>query len=284
MVPGHTTRASADSPFVRRILVAVLAVAAVVALACRDPHLDELHPEPTPSTAPSPSPSAAPSSSPSSSAARSPSAALPDVDAGTVFVERYANEDAYFVRGSRATSQAILFGGQCAQSQFYVEAIKAAAARHTQLVALQGDAPCVGAFRGWSFDLPALSRRIERTFDALGLGAPHDVILIGYSQGALVAERLAIREPTKFTRLVLMASPSPLVPEHFSKASAVVTMAGTLDRQDLMARGATALARAGIRARYVPLPGAAHGYMGTDPEGTFEDVFTWLEEPTDAGR
>ena len=51
-----------------------------------------------------------------------------------------------------------------------------------------------------------------------------------------------------------------------------------------MSRGAAAVARAGIRARYVALPGAAHGYMGTDPEGTFEDVFTWLEEHGDAGR
>jgi hypothetical protein len=58
-------------------------------------------------------------------------------------------------------------------------------------------------------------------------------------------------------------------------------MAGTLDRQDLMQRGAGALARAGIRARYFPLPGAAHGYMGTDPEGTFEGVFRWLEESTE---
>ena len=74
------------------------------------------------------------------------------------------------------------------------------------------------------------------------------------------------------------------MPEHFAKVSCVVTMAGTLDRQDLMSRGASALARAGIRARYVPLPGAAHGYMDTDPEGTFEDVFTWREEQGDAGR
>ncbi len=278
----HTTRASADRPCVKRIFLVTLAGAAIIVLARRGLHTGELRAEPA--SLATPSPSAAPTLAAPLSSAAAPPAARPGVNAAAAFVEHFVDEDAYIVRGSRAKSQAIFFGGQCAQSQFYIEAIKVAAARHTQLVALQGDAACNGAFRGWSFDLPALSRRIDRTFAALGLGAPHDVLLIGYSQGALVAERLASREPTKFTRLVLMASPKPLVPEHFAKASAVVTMAGTLDRQDLMSRGAVALVRAGIRARYIPLPGAAHGYVGTDPEGTFEDVFTWLEEPGDAGR
>ena len=199
------------------------------------------------------------------------------IDPKGIFVERYAEEDAYVVRGSRAAAQAILFGGQCAQPQGYIDAIKIAAVRRMTLIALQGDKPCNGAFRGWSFDLPALSRRIDRTFLGLGLGEPRDVMLIGYSQGALVAERLAALEPTKFTRFILMASPRALPPEHFAKATAVVTMAGTLDRQDLMQKNADTLARAGVRARYFPLPGAAHGYMGTDPEGTFESVFTWFE-------
>jgi predicted esterase len=198
-----------------------------------------------------------------------------------VTLEHYAPEDAYVVRGSRATAQALLFGGQCAQSQFYADAIKLSAARHVQLVTLQGDAPCNGAFRGWRFDLDALSARIDRSFAALGLGEPRDVLLIGYSQGALVAARLAAREPEKFTRLVLMASPKPLEAPQFTKAQAVATMAGTLDRQDLMQRGAGVLSRAGVRARYFPLPGAAHGYMGTDPDGTFEGVFRWLEASTE---
>jgi pimeloyl-ACP methyl ester carboxylesterase len=114
----------------------------------------------------------------------------------------------------------------------------------------------------------------------LGLGEPRDVLLIGYSQGASVAELLAAREPEKFTRIVLIAKPSKPDPWHFKKARAVATMAGTLDAQQAMIQGSRALAAAGVRARYFPLPGAAHGYMGDDPEGTFENVFAWLyEEP-----
>ena len=234
---------------------------AFVLFGCSAPQPEPLHSEPPRpvSTAAAEAPSARPE-------AIEPPAQRP-LDPSAVRLEHYVAEDAYVVRGSRAKAQALLFGGQCAQSQFYADAIKLSAARHTQLVALQGDAPCNGAFRGWKFNLDALSARIDRTFAALGLGEPRDVLLIGYSQGALVAARLAAREPEKFTRLVLMASPKPLLAPQFSKAQAIATMAGTLDRQELMQRGAGALARAGIRARYFPLPGAAHGYMGTGSRG-----------------
>lgn len=195
-----------------------------------------------------------------------------------VHVEPFPGESAYVLRGSRSGSQAVLFGGQCAQPQGYVEAIQHAAARRTQLVALQGDKPCSGDYRGWSFDLDALSRRIGRTFRALGFGEPRDVLLIGYSQGASVAELLAAREPEVYTRLVLIAQPRKPEPWRLRKARSVATMAGTLDIQETMVRGARALSNAGVRARYFPLPGAAHGYMGTDPEGTFEKVFAWLDE------
>jgi len=197
-------------------------------------------------------------------------------------VEEYAPEGAFVLRGSRATGHAVLFGGQCAQPQGYADAIKLAAARRVQLVALRGDRPCTGEYRGWMFDLDALSRRIDRTFRGLGLGEPHDVLLIGYSQGASVAELLVAREPEKFTRAVLIAKPSRPEPWHFKNVRAVATMAGTRDAQASMIQGSRALSAAGVRSRYFPLPGAAHGDMGDDPEGTFEQVLGWLYE--DAAR
>lgn len=229
--------------------------------------------------APVASPAALPSSAsaPAAAAPPAPPADAPAVPV-PVHVEAFPEEKAYVLRGSRSKSYAVLFGGQCSQPQGYVESIQLAAARHTQLVALQGDKPCTGDFKGWSFDLEALSRRIDRTFLALGFGEPRDVLLIGYSQGASVAQMLAQKEPEKYTRFVLIAQPRQPEPWHFKKARAVATMAGTLDRQDHMVRGARALEDAGVRARYFPLPGAPHGYMGTDPEGTFEKVFTWLDE------
>lgn len=207
-----------------------------------------------------------------------PAPASPAAPQEELRVEEYAAEEAFFIRGSRARGQAVLFGGQCAQPQGYADAIKIAAARRVQLVALRGDKPCTGDFRGWKFDLEGLSRRIDRTFQGLSLGEPRDVLLIGYSQGASVAELLAAREPEKFTRVVLIAKPSRPDPWHFKKVKSVVTMAGTLDAQQLMIQGSKTLSAAGVRARYFPLPGAAHGYMGDDPEGTFERVLEWLYE------
>lgn len=224
-----------------------------------------------------------PSSSPSTSSA--PSAPAPSSEAAPppaeeVRIEEYAPEGAFVLRGSRAEGRAVLFGGQCAQPQGYAEAIKLAAARRVQLVTLRGDKPCTGDYWGWTFDLDALSGRIDRTFRALGLGEPRDVLLIGYSQGASVAELLVAREPEKFTRAVLIAKPSRPEPWHFKKARAVATMAGTRDAQALMIRGSRTLAAAGVRARYFPLPGATHGEMGDDPEGTFEQVLAWLYDPS----
>jgi pimeloyl-ACP methyl ester carboxylesterase len=222
-------------------------------------------------------PAPALSSAPRPEPAQAPAAAtLPS----EVRVHKYAAEGAFVLRGGRADGRAVLFGGQCAQPQAYAEAIKLAAARRVQLVALRGDKPCTGEYRGWTFDLEALSGRIDRTFRALGLGEPRDVLLIGYSQGASVAEMLAAREPDKFTRVVLIAKPSRPEPWRFRKIKAVATMAGTRDTQALMVAGSRTLAAAGVRARYFPLPGARHGEMGDDPEGTFESVLAWLYEPS----
>ena len=228
------------------------------------------------SAAPAPPPTPEPAVA---SAAASPSA-VPATSAAPVEirVEDFPAEEGFVVRGGAGTGQAVLFGGVCAQPQGYADAIKIAASSRVQLVALRGDKPCSGEFRGWKFDLDGLSGRIDRTFRALGLGPAHDVLLIGYSQGASVAELLAAREPEKYTRVVLMAKPSKPEPWHFGKTKAVATMAGTKDAQQLMVSGSRALSAAGVRSRYFPLPGAAHGYMGDDPEGTFEKVFAWLYE------
>jgi hypothetical protein len=87
-------------------------------------------------------------------AAPAPSATL--AAAVEVHVEDFPAEEAFVVRGSTSTGQAVLFGGQCAQPQGYADAIKLAAARRGQLVALRGDKACTGDFRGWSryFPLP----------------------------------------------------------------------------------------------------------------------------------
>ncbi len=271
-----------DRSVTSRILICGSPLLALVFSGCHGGPRDSAS-EPSPSSsvvvtsaAPAPPPTPEPVVA---SAAASPSA-VPATSAAPaeIHVEDFPAEEGFVVRGGAGTGQAVLFGGVCAQPQGYADAIKIAASSRVQLVALRGDKPCSGEFRGWKFDLDGLSGRIDRTFRALGLGPAHDVLLIGYSQGASVAELLAAREPEKYTRVVLMAKPSKPEPWHFGKTKAVATMAGTKDAQQLMVSGSRALSAAGVRSRYFPLPGAAHGYMGDDPEGTFEAVFAWLYE------
>lgn len=252
-----------------RLAPSILALAA-----CQRAPVDP-RPEPPIAAAPSAaSPLPSPTTPVAATAAPPPSSSAPPP---APEVAPLAAEEAFVLRGARGPGRAVLLGGQCAQPQYYLDAIKEAAGRRYQIVALRGDKPCFEAFRGWAFDIPALDRRIERVFSSLGLGEPRDVLVIGYSQGASVAVQLAAHAPERYTRFVLMAQPREPSPAALARARGIVTMAGTRDRQDLMQRGARKLEAAGLRARYVPLPGAPHGYMGDDPEGTFERVFGWLD-------
>src|SRR5205085_1178971 len=125
-----------------------------------------------------------------------------------------------------------------------------------------------GPFASWTPDIEALDLRIERTFYELGVRPLRDVTLIGYSQGASRVEALARKFPDRYTRLVLMAGPSPPSVRTLKSLRAVVTMAGERDRRDLMRAGAEAFRAAGVPATFQLIPEARHGEMGPHPEQT----------------
>jgi pimeloyl-ACP methyl ester carboxylesterase len=152
-----------------------------------------------------------------------------------------------------------------------------AAANHGDLVTLQGDVPCGGAFRRWSYDFPTLKKRIDTALAAAGIES-RDVTLIGYSQGAEIAERLAAAYPDKFTRVILMSSPIVPSPNRLKNVDGAVLMAGTRESQSNMRAGSQALAHAKIHSVFQPIPDAAHGQIGNTPDDTMEGAFEWLEE------
>ncbi|HEX2674264.1 MAG TPA: hypothetical protein VHM25_25480, partial [Polyangiaceae bacterium] len=132
----------------------------------------------------------------------------------------------------------------------------------------------------WSLDTAALDERIVAAFRALGSADPElDIALIGYSQGASRAEALARRWPKRYTRLIMIAGPTKVLPYGLAVESALM-MAGTLDRQDLMQASAKAFVAAGRRARYMALPNGRHGSMGDTPEQTMGAALEWLYQPT----
>ena len=177
---------------------------------------------------------------------------------------------AVVVRGGRADGVRMVFlSGMCTHPGGYVMAFEHAAAAHGELVAVQGDLPCGSdaTMRRWSSDLGELDRRIDAAFAAAGFGAPEDVLVIGYSQGAERAEHLVGRFPDKYTRAILMASPIRPSAARLGRARAVVTMAGTYDMSKPRMRDAVSmLERAGVSADFVEIPEAHHGGMGTEPE------------------
>jgi pimeloyl-ACP methyl ester carboxylesterase len=177
----------------------------------------------------------------------------------------------------------VFLHGMCGHALGYAQAFQFTAARRGKLVAPQGDKPCQGPWASWSGDLEALDARIVDAFHRLGEADPiDDVIVIGYSQGAMRAEDLARRWPDRYTRLVLMASPRLSSPRGFDKVLSTVMMAGERDRQDLMKQSARVMAKAGIPSTFMVIPEATHGAMGPTPEKTMSEALDWLFSHTRA--
>jgi pimeloyl-ACP methyl ester carboxylesterase len=184
----------------------------------------------------------------------------------------------YVLRGGPTGSARMVFlHGMCGHALGYAQSFQFTAARWGKLVAPQGDKPCQGPWASWSTDLEALDARIVDAFHRLGQNDPiDDIIVIGYSQGAMRAEDLARRWPARYTRLVLMASPRVASPRGFDRVRSSVMMAGERDRQDLMKQSARAFAKAGIPSTFMIIPEATHGAMGPTPEKTMSEALEWL--------
>jgi pimeloyl-ACP methyl ester carboxylesterase len=185
---------------------------------------------------------------------------------------------AYVLRGAKGGAPLLFLPGMCSHPLGYAQSFQFAASEHGVLLTLQGDVPCGGDYRSWSGDLRAMERRIAAVFEAAGV-EEQDVTLVGYSQGAERAERLAAAHPETFTRVVLIASPVDPSPAKLAGVEEAVLMSGTLDGAFArMKKGAATLRNAHIRATFFAIPGARHGEMGEDPEETFRQVFAWLDE------
>lgn len=158
-----------------------------------------------------------------------------------------------------------------------------AASRFGTLVTMLGDEPCKGRkdrFR-WYRNVERIDRRIRRALDAVAearggqLDRDH-VTLVGYSQGADRAERIAARFHRRYPR-VLLGSPSAAPdPSHFATGQAVAVVAGAREDNDRRVEGVEALRQAGFRARFMPLPEAYHGQYGPQGERVMSEALGWL--------
>lgn len=190
---------------------------------------------------------------------------------------------AFVVKGARAHRRTMLFlGGMCSHPAGYAMSFQHTAASRGDLVGVQGDVSCGGDgnLRSWSSDLEKMDRRIDAAFEAAGLGKPSDLLVIGYSQGAERAEKLVARWPEKYSRAILIASPTTPSPALLRKAKGVVLMAGTFDISRARMKGAVGpLRKVGLTAEFFELPNAHHGAMGDTPEASMAAALDVLDDP-----
>jgi predicted esterase len=213
---------------------------------------------------------------------RSPSNAMGQSD-GPIRIEPLVPGDkppTFVMRGGpRGPARIAFLHGMCGHGLGYAQSFQYSAAKKGTLVAPQGDRPCSGPWSSWSNDVDALDARIQHAFRALGHSDPiDDIVIIGYSQGALRAEALARKWPHRYTRLILMASPRATSPQGLESVRGTVMMAGERDRQDLMKASARAMQAADIPSTFMIIPEATHGAMGPTPEKTMGKALDWLWE------
>ncbi len=193
---------------------------------------------------------------------------------------------AFVVRGvKRHALSVVFFAGLCAHPGGYLAAFPWTAVEHGDVLGLQGDIPCGdGTYRKWGNDLARIDRRIDAAFRAAGLEVPSEIVLIGYSQGAERAERLAALFPERYKKVVLISSPVTASPTRLAHASAVLLGIGAYESRASTMAGVEALESAGITTGWFVLPRAHHGDMGPDAQTVMGDALAWLEDARDAGE
>jgi pimeloyl-ACP methyl ester carboxylesterase len=169
--------------------------------------------------------------------------------------------------------------GICSNASAYLHTFPEAARRQGGVVALEGDQACGNSegFRTFSWDAFRLHGRIEAALAAAGvIEVPREgITIVGYSQGAALAEQMVTRWPHRYARVVLIGAPTDPSPRNFGRTRALVTMSCDRDVPARMKQAAQATSRTGVPATYFEMPGCTHGSVG-DAERVFDAAFEWM--------
>ncbi|MCL2726525.1 MAG: alpha/beta hydrolase [Polyangiaceae bacterium] len=182
---------------------------------------------------------------------------------------------------SNTAPTTIFLHGICANGAAYLQTFPEAARAHGGILAMDGDRPCgsTNEYRSFTWDAARQHERIEAALIAAGLDVipPGGLTVVGYSQGASIAEQLAARWPDRYARIVLIGAPTDPSPAHFRQARGLVTMSCSLDVTSRMREAARKTDAAGTPATFFEMPGCTHGNVA-DAERIFGDALTWLDE------
>ncbi|APR75650.1 Hypothetical protein A7982_00996 [Minicystis rosea] len=192
------------------------------------------------------------------------------------------DEPAFVLSGPEGACPRIVFlHGMCSHGLGYIQSFQQAGRDHGGVLGLSGDIDCGGSNRKYVPDPVAANERVERALLAIEgpegpCAAGSDLVIVGYSQGAYLAEKLAARFPERYTRLVLIGAPTTPSPANLERARGVVNISGELDATYRMKEGTKALTDAGVPSIYLEMPGARHGEM-RDAEALMGEAFDWLD-------
>jgi pimeloyl-ACP methyl ester carboxylesterase len=175
----------------------------------------------------------------------------------------------------------VFLPGLCSNANAYLQAFPEAARRQGGVIALEGDQPCgsLKDFHSFSWDAAKLHTRIDAAVSAAGLPANSSagITLVGYSQGAALAEQLVQRWPSRYTRVVLIGAPTDPSATRFAEARGVVTMSCARDVPGRMKEATKRFVRAGIPSTYLEMPDCTHGNI-TEGDKTFDAAFDFLRD------
>jgi predicted esterase len=172
----------------------------------------------------------------------------------------------------------VFLPGMCSNANAYLQTFPEAARRHGGVIAVEGDQPCgTGGFRSFSWDAARLHGRVSAALAAAGLSEipAEGITLVGYSQGASLAEQMVQRWPHRYARVVLIGAPTDPSPKNLARSRALVTMSCDRDVPARMKQAAKSASRAGVPATYFEMPGCTHGNV-TEGERIFDETFEWL--------
>ncbi|MBX3185435.1 MAG: hypothetical protein KF819_00405 [Labilithrix sp.] len=194
------------------------------------------------------------------------------------------DERVLVVEGSARVQRPIVhLHGMCADPRSDLDAWGAAAREHGTVIALVGDVPCPDkpGTTKWTDDVEAIDARVVAAVGAVGVARARslddaEILVVGSSMGAARAEALAKKNPSRYRRLVLVGSPRTPSPANLEGASAVATLAGEREPQQMMRSGARLLSEAGTPARFWELPGASHGEYGAEGARIMSDAIAFV--------
>ena len=172
----------------------------------------------------------------------------------------------------------VFMPGMCSNGSAYLQTFPEAARTQGGVVAIEGDQPCQPGFRSFSWDAAKQHARVEAALAAAGVREipAEGITLVGYSQGATLAEQMLQRWPERYKKVVLIGAPTDPSARSLAQAHSVVTMAcdrdGAAPRMRQAAKTAT---RAGVPATYIEMANCTHGNV-TDGEVIFGRTFDFL--------